>query len=290
MDRRAARAAATAALLVCLALTGTGRGADRAAGADLEQSCPPAAALPSVHRRSIAITGGAFGEGTMDQYPGITILRLHGTPYQMGYQHGAMLRDAIAERIAGLRGRGPAGAARALAAYYRLPASAREEIKGIARGAGASVRDLVALDSVDAMRHGQGAGAPRQAESAPDWMVVIYHPADGQKFAAITRPGSWAVLAGMREKSCCLALDPSQPGADPNRLRRSVGTGLCDQDPDKAVKTCDASVNADGGKISVRLDADAGLVCLSSDAGRSWSAVDMATETWRPECGECGEQ
>jgi len=282
-----------AQILLCLGLAATARFAAGVAAEDVVQSCPAAAYPPSIHRRSIAITGDVFGEGTMDTYPGTIILRVHGSPYQMGYQHGAMLREAIQERIAGMRGRGGMGvigAARALADYYRLPGAAREEIKGMARGAGIAILDLVALNSEDQMLHGGGAERPaRDAEPGPDWMVVIYHPAGGQKIAAIGRPGSVGVLAGMREQSCCLAIDASGEGADPAGLRRSLGMGLCDQDPDKVSKSCNATVSAAGGEISVRLDAAAGILCLSADAGKTWSAVDMATESWRPDCGACGK-
>ncbi|MBI3287197.1 MAG: hypothetical protein HYZ68_04030 [Chloroflexi bacterium] len=88
---------------------------------------------------------------------GVRVLHLVGTPEEMGYQHGVLLRDEIRSAIAGLYRETVPNAGYppfVLARYARwvdahLPKEYRLEMRGIALGAGVSYSDIVLLNTIE---------------------------------------------------------------------------------------------------------------------------------------------
>jgi hypothetical protein len=283
MPRAISRVLAAASLVLVLA---------GAAGSDSDP-CPASAAAPLIHRRSIAIIGASYGEGVMDVYPGIMLLSLHGTDYQMGYQHGAMLRDEIGDAVRRMKaeggpGAGTAGLMRSIYLFSRLPEEEKEEIKGMAYGSGIDVWSLVRLNSSYIIEYEKGASAAGNGD--PGLAVIIYHHKDGRKISAVARPGMIGAIAGMREQTCCLTLTPNMAGKresspDIAGVRSALRTGLCGQGPASVRDQC--VLAPEGGGLIIKLDSPGGLICLSRDQGVSWSAADLGQEAWCPSCERC---
>jgi hypothetical protein len=99
-------------------------------------------------------------------HDGVLVVELTGGPYERGRQHGA----ALGERIRHLRGRliddivfgkGPAMGAAFLAILYgilarmhpNIPRELREEMQGVADGAGVAYRDVLLLNCFDDVLH-----------------------------------------------------------------------------------------------------------------------------------------
>lgn len=88
---------------------------------------------------------------------GVRVLHLVGTPEEMGYQHGVLLRDEIRSAMAGLYRETVPNAGYppfVLARYARwvdahLPKEYRLEMRGIALGAGVSYSDIVLLNTIE---------------------------------------------------------------------------------------------------------------------------------------------
>lgn len=95
--------------------------------------------------------------GSVETAASIRIVRLSGTPYEMGLQQGVLLRDSIRELVSRyLYGRmvGDSGAqhfwllVQSRLTEPLLPASIRSELHGVADGAGLSYRDVLLLNTV----------------------------------------------------------------------------------------------------------------------------------------------
>ncbi len=97
------------------------------------------------------------GEGRLEERDGLRILHLRGTPYDMGYQHGVLLRDEIRTRLRQqiyqrliLEG----DVSHLLLLRHArhmdgsLPSKYREEMRGLADGAGISYSDVLLLNSI----------------------------------------------------------------------------------------------------------------------------------------------
>lgn len=109
------------------------------------------------------IIGPAAGRGheiapaIVENYEHLTVLRLRGTPYEMGYQHGAAQRAAIRqwveEQVYGRTILGGGQSHGILLAHARwlestFPSEIRRELRGIADGANLSYEDILLLNLV----------------------------------------------------------------------------------------------------------------------------------------------
>lgn len=241
--------------------------------------CAPAG-RPYLSRKSIVARKGHFGQGDMKAYPDAVILRLHGLPYEMGYQHGAMLKGEIRERMERLRDdAGPwealRGRARATSWRRSWPARAREEIKGMARGSGIPVMDLAWLNLVYAQEGDtQGKG---ENIRGPEWIIVVYNPEGGEKAAMVTWPGAIGAVAGISGPACCAAdLGGEERASSWLSLRESLQDGSRGTPEGNRCEALPAVV----------LDGAKGLVCVDMGGG-SWGAIDIETGSWRPRCKAC---
>ena len=95
------------------------------------------------------------GAGFLEEVDGYRVLHLKGTPYEMGYQHGALLKDDIRENVrflfevkakelklevGGLKLLNPKRAIGGIAATQKkfVPERFFEEMRGVADGAGST--------------------------------------------------------------------------------------------------------------------------------------------------------
>jgi len=91
-----------------------------------------------------------YGLGVLKEEE-VPLLHLRGSPYEMGYQHGMLLRQEIRRRVASLYGElisAPLPLPLLLqeARLLEIPDEFREEIVGLAQGAGVSYTDILLLN------------------------------------------------------------------------------------------------------------------------------------------------
>jgi hypothetical protein len=172
------------------------------------------------------------GAGFLEEVDGYRVLHVEGTPYQMGYQQGALLRDDIRENVrflfeekakemkielAGLTLLDPKRAIAGIAARQRkyVPDSYFEEMRGIADGTGMDVQDIVAANFIPELFHCSGfalsGSATRNGEVyhgrvldyGCDWrlqehaVLVVARPVDRIPFVNVTYAGFVGSVTGM---------------------------------------------------------------------------------------------
>jgi hypothetical protein len=113
------------------------------------------------------------GQGFLEEVDGYKVLHVKGTPYEMGYQQGALLRDDIRElvrflfdvkskaatlEVGGVKLLNPKRAIQGIAATQRKYAPARfyEEMKGVADGAGMDVQEIITANFIPELFHCSG--------------------------------------------------------------------------------------------------------------------------------------
>ncbi len=270
------------------------------------QGCAPVSIFPLIERTSIVIKHEHFGEGRFLFFPGIAIVHLYGTPYERGYQHGAMLSAEIKQSIESLRKEHPGSleTIKTLSFYKDLvdaPKFMREELLGMADGAEISMWELVWLNRALA-EYGspwKGEASRRSwernpsfdtsedsrqrwlAAGVPGWMLAVHHPEERSPYLTLTQPGSVFAMAGMRKAGCCLA----KPEGAKNRT--GLSRGLCGESKTEAKNYCSMSFSEAGHEVQAHFFGKSGLVCLSRDKGKSFGAFDMQSSTWRPSCPAC---
>ena len=126
------------------------------------------AASDRVERKAFVKRGDHFGEGRLEEVAGVRILHLHGRPFELGYEQGALLKAELAKRdqedrdyarrnarqftrLPAWLGRpllGPILAQRARELGRDLDPESREELRGMAQGSGLSSSKLLALDLI----------------------------------------------------------------------------------------------------------------------------------------------
>lgn len=123
----------------------------------------------SAQTRTIARCGAGF----LEEVNGYRVLHLKGTPYEMGFQQGALLRDDIRENVhylfevkgkelkvevAGLKLLDPRRVIAGIAARQKkyVPERFFAELKGVADGAGMDVQDVIAANFIPELFHCSG--------------------------------------------------------------------------------------------------------------------------------------
>lgn len=101
---------------------------------------------------------GGVGSARVEQRDGLRILYLSGTPYELGYQHGILLREQVRARIrnhvwGGLIGEGRVShfllLRHAREMSSRVPSEYREEMAGLAHGAMVPYSEVLLLNACD---------------------------------------------------------------------------------------------------------------------------------------------
>lgn len=113
------------------------------------------------------------GQGFLEEVDGYKVLHLKGTPYEMGYQQGALLKNDIKElvhflfevkakelkaEVGGINLLNPKRAIGGIAASQKkhVPARFYEEFQGIADGSGLNVQDVIAANFIPELFHCSG--------------------------------------------------------------------------------------------------------------------------------------
>src|SRR5438270_596399 len=113
------------------------------------------------------------GEGFLEDVDGYRVLHVKGTPYEMGYQQGALLRDDVRENVrflfeekakelkaelAGIQLLNPKRAIGGIAATQRkfVPERFFDELRGVADGSGLDAQDVIVANFIPELFHCSG--------------------------------------------------------------------------------------------------------------------------------------
>ena len=173
------------------------------------------------------------GRGWVERTDGSLVLHLAGSPYEMGYQHGALMREHVRENLRYLlEERGttplkvgpikvyPRAAIETIAGYQQRHTAPRyqEEIAGIAAGAAVSERDVRMCNFIPELFHCSGFALTGSAtkdghvlhgrvlDYKCDWhlqdhaVIVIAEPDDGIPLVNITYAGFIGSVTGMNAR------------------------------------------------------------------------------------------
>ncbi len=178
----------------------------------------------------------AEGRGYLEQVGGQLILHVAGTPYEMGWQHGRLLRETVRGIGDGVKKRDvPARRLRATEDQFRraAPPDLWAEACGVADGAGASRPHFLSAVSlstvfsdglsstVAAWGRATTGGHAHHAHAAADTfgallmqvrirpVVLVAEPADGLPCVCLTRAGSLLAQTGMNAAGIAVSLVPT---------------------------------------------------------------------------------
>ncbi len=184
---------------------------------------------------SRAETVARCGAGWLERIDGYAVLHLKGTPYEMGYQHGKLLRDDAREnlnfllnvkseeevlQVGPLRVK-PRQLIETIIQTQKsfVPAKYLEEIRGLAEGAGVSPDDARVANFIPEMFHCSGFAVMNSAtkdgtlyhgrvlDYAIDWrlqehcVVIVAEPQGGIPFVNVTYAGFVGSVTGMNARN-----------------------------------------------------------------------------------------
>ena len=174
------------------------------------------------------------GQGWLETINGYPVLHLKGTPYEMGYQHGALLKESVKENLEymikvrgdqalvewkGLKVK-PASLIRMIVSIQKpyVPAKYFEELEGLAAGSGLDP-DLIRVGNfIPEMFHCSGFAVMNSAtkegtlyhgrvlDYAIDWrlqehaVIIVAEPDGGIPFVNVTYAGFIGSVTGMNAR------------------------------------------------------------------------------------------
>lgn len=174
------------------------------------------------------------GDGWLERIDGYPVLHLKGTPYEMGYQHGVLMKESIHQNLHNIievKGNTkikvgplkikPRVAIDLIAAFQRpfVPEKYLKEMEGVAAGAGAPLADIVAANFIPELFHCSGFAVMNSAtqegtlyhgrvlDYSVDWglqehaVIVVAEPEGGIPFVNVTYAGFIGSVTGMNAES-----------------------------------------------------------------------------------------
>ena len=191
-------------------------------------------AAEPVVAQTAAQTVARCGNGWLEQIGGYPVLHLKGSPYEMGYQHGALLKEHVRQNMhnllevkgsvtirVGLFSFKPRTAIDAIVEIERphVPRKYFEEMDGLAAGAGLKPRDVLAGNFIPEMFHCSGFAVMNSAtrdgtlyhgrvlDYAVDWglqehaVIIVAEPDGSIPFVNVTYAGFIGSVTGMNARS-----------------------------------------------------------------------------------------
>ncbi len=188
---------------------------------------------------SLALPAGAetvarCGQGWLERVDGYLVLHVKGTPYQMGFQHGTLLKDharANLQYLLEVKGDTdlvevgplrlkPRQAIETILKVQKpfVPAKYFEELRGLADGASLPLADVHVTNFIPELFHCSGFAVMNSAtkdgtlyhgrvlDYATDWklqehaVVIVAEPAEGIPFVNVTYAGFIGSVTGMNAK------------------------------------------------------------------------------------------
>jgi hypothetical protein len=170
------------------------------------------------------------GQGWLEKIDGYRVLHLKGSPYEMGYQHGALLKESVLENsnyLINVKGAAPVklgpisiyprAAISTIVRYQEkyVPKKYFEELAGLAAGSGAKFDDIRMANFIPEMFHCSGFAVMNSATSdgtlyhgrvldyAVDWqlqkhaVLIVAEPDGGLPFVNVSYSGFIGSVTGM---------------------------------------------------------------------------------------------
>jgi hypothetical protein len=192
-----------------------------------------------------------FGKGWLEYRTGFRVLFMQGTPYEMGLQHGTLLKNELQQLAKHLNDEPVQKSItgriwefftdlyqRAVVisrALREVPQQYHDEMRGIAAGAGLDLETVLLLQYYyealgprgtgivkfvgapvhDRVFHGYNLEAPWPGLLADQLTVLLYKPHDGQGFVSIGWPGLVGVVQGMNQSGLSLTYSAIIAGSAP---------------------------------------------------------------------------
>ena len=190
------------------------------------------ATFPAADTRAETIA--RCGKGWLETIDGYPVLHLKGSPREMGYQHGVLLRDKVKANLTGvIKARAnvalveigplaikPAMAIRMIVEIQRrhIPPKYFAEMEGLAAGSGLALDDVRMTNFIPEMFHCSGFALLKSATTdggvlhgrvldyATDWglqdhaILIVAEPDDGIPFVNVTYAGFIGSVTGMNAK------------------------------------------------------------------------------------------
>jgi isopenicillin-N N-acyltransferase like protein len=187
--------------------------------------------LPAARAEAVA----RCGKGWLERIDGYPVLHLKGTPWEMGYQHGALLKESVRQNMHNLL---TVKGDRALVEFAGMKLKPRhlidiivriqnkyvpkkyfEELDGLAAGSGLKVSDIRAANFIPELFHCSGFALMNSAtkdgtlyhgrvlDYAVDWglqehaVVIVAEPDGGIPYVNISYAGFIGCVTGMNAKS-----------------------------------------------------------------------------------------
>jgi hypothetical protein len=190
--------------------------------------------LAALRSEAVAETVARCGQGWLERINGYPVLHVKGSPYERGYQQGALLKESIRQNVHNLlvvRGDKPLAvgpvsfrprmAIEIIAGYQQpyVPQKFYDEMAGVAEGADVPVKDIVAANFIPEMFHCSGFAVMNSATAdgtlyhgrvldySVDWqlqehaVIVVSEPDDGIAFVNVTFAGFIGSVTGMNAQS-----------------------------------------------------------------------------------------
>ena len=190
--------------------------------------------LRAADQPSESRTVARCGQGWLELINGYPVLHLKGTPYEIGYQHGALLKERIHQNLNSiLKGKAeqpikigflklkPRAAIESIVEIERpyVPEKYFEEMRGLSAASGIPLRDVVAANFIPEMFHCSGFAVMNSAtkdgtlyhgrvlDYAIDWglqdhaIIAVIEPDQGHAYVNVTYAGFVGCVTGMNARS-----------------------------------------------------------------------------------------
>jgi hypothetical protein len=173
------------------------------------------------------------GQGWLEEIDGYAVLHLQGSPYEMGYQHGALLRDRAKANLGNILAMDddkkvelgpievrPTDAIKTILGIQKefVPEQYFEELRGLAEGSGIPLADVQVANFIPELFHCSGFAIMNSAtkdgtlyhgrvlDYAIDWglqdhaVVIVYEPDGGIPFVNVSYAGFVGCVTGMNAR------------------------------------------------------------------------------------------
>lgn len=175
------------------------------------------------------------GEGWLEEINGYKVLHVKGTPYEMGYQHGMLLKESVRKNmqtlleikgeqslveVAGLKVK-PRGVIETIIQVQKpfVPEKYTQEMDGLAAGAGLKPEDIRAANFIPELFHCSGFSIAgdvtadgklyhgRVLDYGVDWglqehaVLIVAEPKDGIPFVNVSYAGFIGSVTGMNVRN-----------------------------------------------------------------------------------------
>lgn len=206
--------------------------APRSGGAAESHAAVPA--IVSCVGTDSARTIATCGNGWLEEINGYRVLHLKGSPYEMGYEHGVLLRESVRKNLdnllrvkgeqtlvefAGLKVK-PRSVIEMIMKIQQpfIPEKYTQEMAGLAAGAGLSADDIQVANFIPELFHCSGFALSGNATTdgtlyhgrvldyAVDWglqehaVIIVAQPDDGHPFVNISYAGFVGSVTGMNAR------------------------------------------------------------------------------------------